>query len=210
MIYLQLTVYFFSDTDSVIFLSSSQENATSTSNIWEPEIGNTLGILSDQLAKEEFISRFQAIAPKNYHLEIKTEKDPLGPPVRTELKCKGQMLTSEIHDAIDGEICEALIFHRIPEIQKFYENLKQGKYQPEKQVEHARALFERFREESGQQEAALFLPNPTLVRNKMTGQIFEDKYRIRLMKSQFDKRRLFLECGNDCMPSIPFGFCQFL
>ncbi len=80
---------------------------------YEPPTGQTLGVLSNELASGEFIWRFQALAPKNYRFEVRHESDPLGATVRSEMRCKGQLLTANVKNSFDWEIYEALIDQKI-------------------------------------------------------------------------------------------------
>ena len=82
------------DTDSVIFIDEPGKG------LYVPEIGDFLGDMTDEIAKdygpEAFINRFSSGGPKNYAYEVLT---PDGPKLVT--KVKGLNITDGIKDTID-------------------------------------------------------------------------------------------------------------
>ncbi len=163
--------------------SDGQFGLTFGELLYEPETGDTLGYLASELAPNEFIWRFQAIAPKNYRYEVCDENDSLGETLRTEMKCKGHLLTANVKKSIDWEIYEALMEHRLPQLSQFYENLLRQPLQPKRMTKKSKKIFK------ATSTPALVIPNPMLKHCKLSARIFEDIKRTRLMKMNFDKRK---------------------
>ncbi len=174
----------FSDTDSVIYVSHNDTLSSAPQGWYEPPTGQTLGLLSNELKQGEFIWRFQALAPKNYRYEIRLETDPLGETTRTEMKCKGQLLTTNVKSSFDWEIYQALIDRKIKPLANVYEKLKLG---PHQSAELTANAFEKFK--LGDVGPALVLPSPTLEHCKLSARIHEDLKKTRLMRLNFNKRK---------------------
>ncbi len=154
--------------------------------MWQPPIGRTLGCLSNQLQDGEFIWWFQALGPKNYRYETRSETDPTGETLHTEIKCKGLTLTLGLKKVLDGNVYEALLNQRIMEFDQFYEKLHEvggGS----KAIDRAEAVYWQTIEKHPE-ICSIFLLSPTLVKDE-TGQIREDEHRVCLVRMTFDKRR---------------------
>ncbi len=167
----------FSDTDSIVYVSkpSGQD---------EPPTGQTLSLLANELKPGEFIWRFQVLAPKNYWFECRHESDPLRETVRMEMKCKGQLLTTNVKSSFDWDIYEVLIEQRLEPLTNFYKKLKS---MPLQSTELTANALEKFNVGGTGLGPALVLPCPTLQRNNLTARIFEDLKRTRPMCLMFDK-----------------------